>query len=58
MFNQLIDEMGTQVKSNFGQTTASVGRTRVIIFWAGDMIIKIGCDGVVVQIELKENMTH
>ena len=53
MFNQLIDEMGTQVKSNFGQATASVGGTREIIFWTGDMIIKIGCDGVVVQVKLK-----
>ena len=53
MFNKLLDEMTTQVKSNFGQAATDVCQTRKIIFWAGNVVVKTSDDGIISQVELK-----
>ena len=53
MFNQLLDKMTTQVKSNFGQAATDVSGTRKLIIWTSDVIIKTGNDGVISQVKLK-----
>ena len=56
MFDKLLNEVRTQVKCNFCQSTTDVARSWNIIIRMSDVTIEIGRDGVIVQIELKKKI--